>query len=58
MNGNLDVREIVDIVAQSEYNTAIIDAARSICECPYLNDSAKIRAISGIVKAKGANYDD
>lgn len=57
MNGNLDVREIVDIVAQSEYNTAIIDAVRSICENPYLDASVQIRAISGIVKAKEAKYD-
>ena len=57
MNGSLDVREIVDIVAQSEYNTALIDAVRSICENVYLTANDQVQAISGIVKAKGENND-
>lgn len=57
MNGNLDVREIVDIIAQSEYNTALINAVRSICENVYLSASDQVYAISGIVKAKGENND-
>lgn len=55
--GDLDIRELVDIVAQAEYNSAVVDAVRSIVENVYISDSDARYALKGIVGAKGGKVD-